>query len=282
MSPFRYRDEESTATGALYVALGALAGFAAGVVVAQQHGGISGLASRIRNRLGGSADDASELTEIAKERLGAHAHDHDHDSDDDGYDDEADDEPLEPAEELEDRVLEAFRNDPVLSERAVDIGAIDEGIVELTGWVNSEDEAQQAVVVTRGIPGVDTVVNRLGVRSEADLLGEMADRYEEGDPALKEGHWEGQSVGTGRRRQGNSSEFDRHEDPRPELEEAELDNVVLESDEEADIKAERRLRTKKSPKAGRADGSPVAPGGVPKSDHVANPLDAPTDIIAGE
>jgi hypothetical protein len=43
MSPFRYRDEDSTAANALYVALGALAGFAAGVVVAQQYGGISGI-----------------------------------------------------------------------------------------------------------------------------------------------------------------------------------------------------------------------------------------------
>ena len=273
MSPFRYRDEEPAATGALYVALGALAGFAAGVVVAQQYGGLSGLTSKLRERLGGMpgdppADDGG--MELDSDEYHA------------GYDDEADDEPLEPTEELEERVLEAFRNDPVLSERAIDIGAIDEGIVELTGWVNSEAEADQAVVVTRGTPGVETVVNRLAVRSEEELLQETADRYEDGDPALAEGHWEGQNIGTGRRRQGTSAELDRHADPRVGLEEAVLDQVFLDADEEADVKAERRTRPKQPPKRGRADGSPLAPSGVPKSDHVADPLNAPSDIVAGE
>lgn len=259
MSPFRYHDEESSATGALYVALGVLAGFAAGVVVAQHYGGLSGLTDRIRKGLGraqaGAADD-----------------EHDGYDDADDYDDY--ERPLDPTEELEERVLEAFRNDPILSERAIDIGAIDEGIVELTGWVNAADEAEQAVVITRGVPGVDTVVNRLAIRSEEDLLEEMADNYDDGDAALTEGHWEGQSIGTGRRRQGNSSETDRHADPRVELEEKVLNTVFLDADEEADIKAERRQRAKKPPKTGRTDGSAVSPSGVPKSDHVANSMDS--------
>lgn len=212
MSPFRYRDEESSAANALYVALGALAGFAAGVVVAQQYGGISGITAKIRDRIG-SARNGAETDE--EDQLGAQAHDHayDEDDDDEAYDDESD-EPLDPTEELEERVLEAFRNDPILSERAIDIGAIDEGILELTGWVNAEDESQQAVVVARGVPGVETVINRLAVRAEEDLYEELADRYEDGDPSLTEGQWEGQSVGTGRRRQGTSAELDRHEDPQ--------------------------------------------------------------------
>jgi hypothetical protein len=178
-------------------------------------------------------------------------------------------------------VLEAFRNDPILSERAIDIGAIDDGIVELTGWVNADDEAQQAVVVARGVPGVDTVVNRLSVRAEEDLYDELADRYENGDPSLTEGQWEGQSVGTGQRRQGTSAEVDRHEDPRTELEEKILDKVYLDADEEADVKAERR-RKAKTPRGGRTDGSPVAPSGVPKSDHVVDPLSAPDITAQGE
>ena len=273
MSPFRYRDEESSAASALYVALGALAGFAAGVVVAQQYGGISGLTSRIRDRIGKVRNGSDEEED---ERLEAHAHDHRYDEEpDEPYDDEADDEPLTPTEELEERVLEAFRNDPILSERAIDIGAIDDGIVELTGWVNAEDESQQAVVVARGVPGVETVVNRLAVRTEEDLYDELAGRYGEGDPSLTGGQWEGQSVGTGRRRQGTSAELDRHEDPRPDLEEVAIDKVYLDANEDADAKAERRTRPKQPPRRGRADGSPVAPTGVPKSDHVADPLDAP-------
>jgi hypothetical protein len=281
MSPFRYRDEESSAASALYVALGALAGFAAGVVVAQQYGGLSGITSKIRDRLG-SARNGTDVEE--DDQLHAQAHGHDYDDDDDfegGYDDEDDGEPLDATEELEERVLEAFRNDPILSERAIDIGAIDEGIVELTGWVNADDESQQAVVVARGVPGVETVVNRLAVRAEEDLYDELAERYEDGDPSLTEGQWEGQSVGTGRRRQGTSAEVDRHEDPRPGLEEAVLDKVYLDADEEADIKAERR-RKAKPPRGGRADGSPIAPSGVPKSDHVADPLDAPNVTAQGE
>lgn len=271
MSPFRYRDEESNAASALYVALGALAGFAAGVVVSQQYGGISGLTAMIRDRFGklGAEGDESDL------HLDAHAHDHAYDDDDDDFEEEeADDIPLDATEELEERVLEAFRNDPILSERAIDIGAIDEGIVELTGWVNADDESQQAVVVARGVPGVDTVVNRLAVREDEDLQEELAERYEDGDPSLTEGQWEGRSVGTGRSHQGSSADVGRHADPHPALEEAILDDVSVDLDDaEDDLKAERRQRAKKSGKTGRADGSPVAPGGVPKADHVVNPLD---------
>ena len=282
MSPFRYRDEESNVASALYVALGALAGFAAGVVVAQQFGGISGITSRIRDRIGSIRNGAAEGADDEEDaHLEAHAHDHDYDEDDEGYDDEADDTPLDATEELEERVLEAFRNDPILSERAIDIGAIDDGIVELTGWVNADDEAQQAVVVARGVPGVETVVNRLSVRAEEDLFDELADRYDEGDPSLTEGQWEGHSVGTGRRRQGTSAEIDRHEDPRPGLEERTLDKVYLDADDTAEVKAERRHRAKPA-RGGRADGSPIAPSGVPKSDHVADPLNAPTEGAPGE
>jgi hypothetical protein len=99
---------------------------------------------------------------------------------------------------------------------------------------------------------------------------------------LTEGQWEGQSVGTGRRRQGSSAEVDRHEDPKTDLEEAILDRVYLDPDDEADVKAERRTRPKQPPRRGRADGSPIAPSGVPKSDHVADPLNAPTETAQGE
>jgi hypothetical protein len=259
MSPFRYHDEESTAASALYIALGALAGFAAGVVVAQHFGGVSGLSDRIREKLGREQSRDNDT--------GEHAYD-----EGDEYDDH--ERPLDPAEQLEERVLEAFRNDPILSERAIDIGALDEGIVELNGGVNSADEADQAVVITRGVPGVDTVVNRLAIRSEEDMFDEQAEDYEEDEAVGTDGQWEGQTVGTGRPRQGNSSEIDRHADPRQELEEKALGKIYLDPDEEADVKAERRQRRAKPPKVGRDDGSPIAPGGVPKSDHVANPLDA--------
>lgn len=74
--------------------------------------------------------------------------------------------PLAPEAELESRVLETFRNDPILMDRPIDIGAIGTGIIELTGWVDAPDEVRHATTLTRGTIGVSTVVNRLLVRGE--------------------------------------------------------------------------------------------------------------------
>src|SRR5918912_3287084 len=164
MSPIRYRDEEpslgSTLTG---IAVGALAGFAVGVVVAQKVGGISGIASRLRQRFA-SLEEGEEGEAFEEEG-------------EEYEEDELEDE-FEAADvALEERVLEAFRNDPVLSERAIDIGAIGDGIIELSGWVDSDEEVELATTVARGTPGVTTVVNRLAVGDGEDM-GE-ADEMEE-------------------------------------------------------------------------------------------------------
>jgi hypothetical protein len=284
MSPIRYRDEppyiyaeeeESSSRSSLYIAIGAAAGFAAGVLMAERFGGFKGLTDRLRDRFGGGG--TTEEEDFDYEGL-----------DDDEFDPDFDEEldttaatvSLDDDEELEERVLEAFRNDPTLSERAVDIGAVEEGIIELTGWVNSEEESHQAVAVARGVPGVDTVVNRLAVRTDEDLFDEAAHKYEDGDPAFTERHWEGQQVGTGRRRQGNSAEIDRHADPRNVLEDRSLreDKAFMAAAEDIEDTAERRKATKKAQRGGRTDGSPVAPTGVPKADHVADPENAPADV----
>src|SRR4051812_44238258 len=154
MSPFRYRDDESSSTGTvLGVLVGAVAGFAVGMLVAQKVGGFSGLRSKIRRRRGAEAETARGRYEAADE--------------DEFEDIEGDDfESEEYDESLEERVLEAFRNDPILAERAVDIGSISEGVIELAGWVEDDDEAQHAVTVARGVPGVDTVVNRIAIGDE--------------------------------------------------------------------------------------------------------------------
>ncbi len=260
---FRYREEPSHTEGILFLAVGAVAGLAAGVVLAQKYGGLGALTSRLRDRFGAESADGDFAGE---EYLGEE------------YDDEfeGDAEELSPMEELEERVLEAYHNDPVLSERAIDIGAIDEGIVELTGWVYSADESEHAVTVARGTPGVDTVVNRLAIRAEEERLDDSAEHYKEGDDQYTEAHWEGQRVGTGRTRQGKSSDPGRHADPKVDLE----DRWMSESEayrEAADpVEGLAGRRTKeKPPKGGRGDGSAVAPSGVPKADHVVNPEDSP-------
>jgi hypothetical protein len=256
MSPFRYRDEESSTGTIVGVVVGALAGFAAGMLVAQRVGGISGLTERFRRR---GADHAAL----------ADAHDLDEDLDE-YEEDEVEDEDADQS--LEERVLEAFRNDPILSERAIDIGAVGDGIIELAGWVESESEAEHAITIARGVPDVDTVVNRMAIGEEERRLAESARRVEEGDPSLTEARWEGRTVGTGRRRQGNSAEPDRHADPKVKLEErwmskdAELRNAA--EDPEA-LAERRRTGGKRAARGDRTGGSPVAPSGVPKADHVA-------------
>jgi BON domain-containing protein len=254
MSPLRYRDDRSDTTGLMYLAAGAVLGLAAGLVVADRFGGFSALTARLRERVGRRQYDEDETeTELDPE-------------------DEA----------LEERVLEAFRNDPILSERAIDIGAIGDGIIELTGWVHQPDEATHAVTITRGVPGVETVVNRLDARTSAS---EPNDEIED-DPSapLPGGRWEGQQVGTGRRRQGNSSESDRHADPKPELEDRWLskDEALREPAGDTEGVAERRRSTKRSQRGDRTGGSPSSPTGVPKADHVAEPDPSAPDSMRAD
>ena len=254
MSPLRYRDDDSHTSGLLFLAAGAVLGLTAGLVVADRFGGFSALTSKLRERVGRQFDDD--------------------DIDEDDVEMDEDD------EALEERVLEAFRNDPVLAERAVDIGAIGDGIIELTGWVHAPDEATHAVTITRGVPGVETVVNRLDVR----LAGSEDPAEIDDDPSapLPGGRWEGQQVGTGRRRQGNSAEADRHADPKPELEDRWLskEQAIREAAGDVEGSAERRRSTKKTPRGDRTGGSPIAPTGVPKADHVADPDSGPDSMRA--
>jgi len=278
MLPFRFRNEppyiydeeedESSSRTAIYIAIGAAAGFAAGVLMAERFGGFKGLTDRIKDTFGGGTEGEEE--DFDYEGL-------DEDEFDPDFDEELDTPKasLNGAEELEERVLEAFRNDPTLSERAIDIGAVEDGIIELTGWVNSEEEAHQAVVIARGVPGVATVVNRLGIRTDENLFGDAAHHYQDGDPPFTERHWDGQQVGTGRRRQGTSEEIDRHADPKNVLEDRSLkeDKAFMAAADEMPDAVVRK--SSKKGRGGRTDGSAVAPSGVPKADHVADTERAP-------
>src|SRR4029078_1625206 len=118
MLPFRYRNEppyiiaeeedESSSRSALYIAIGAAAGFAAGVLMAERFGGFKGLTDRIKDTFGGGTGEEEE--EFAYEGR-------DEDEFDPDFDEEVDTPKgaLNGTEELEERVLEAFRNDPILS-----------------------------------------------------------------------------------------------------------------------------------------------------------------------
>ncbi len=81
-------------------------------------------------------------------------------------------------EELESRVLEAFRNDPVLEARAIDIGAVGAGTIELTGWVESTGEIAHALTLARGVPDVASVVDHLAVRGPGSIQSHRTAQYE--------------------------------------------------------------------------------------------------------
>ena len=178
-----------------------------------------------------------------------------------------------PNDGLEERVLEAFRNDPILCERAIDIGGIGEETIELAGWVNNEDEAEHAVVLARGVPGVETVVNRIAVGDLEERIRDHSRRFEEGDDALTEARWEGRTIGTGRRRQGTSDEPDRHATPRVDLEErwTSADQQIEHAADDTAGTASDAPRASEPHKGDRTGGAPIAPTGVPKADHVADP-----------
>jgi osmotically-inducible protein OsmY len=280
MSPIRFRDEEPSLGSVLAsLAVGALAGFAVGVVVAQKAGGISGITTGIRRRFAELEDEAEDRSEFHREGDYGEDEIEDDEEDEDAYG--TTDDAL-----LEEQVLEAFQDDPVLSERAIDIGAIADGVIELSGWVDTEEEAHHAATVARNVPGVESVVNRLSVGDDEmdtpeddGMAGTRPDDEDDANEPIPGGQWEGQRIGTGRRRQGTSDEADRHSDPRPELEDRWLDEEHAVRDAAGEIggTAERRRRGKKPPKPDRTEGGPIAPGGVPKGDHVADP-DAARDV----
>lgn len=84
-----------------------------------------------------------------------------------------------PAQELlEERVLEVFRHDPILEARAIDIGAVGDGIIELTGWVESTAEIAHALTLARGVPGVTAVVDRLAVSGPGAKRDHRSPQYE--------------------------------------------------------------------------------------------------------
>jgi len=151
----------------LLVALGALAGLA---VAAALTGDVKRRRKRRRAELGepahaGRAAEDHEPHEHGEEPTDPHHHDVLEDIHELERDTAVPVASLAPDdEELEDRVLEAFHNDPTLRGRAIDIGAIGDGIIELTGWVNSAAEVGYAITLARGVPDVAHVMDSLTIR----------------------------------------------------------------------------------------------------------------------
>lgn len=103
---------------------------------------------------------------------------------------------------LEDLVLRRLLDDPVLSRRGIDVGAISAGIIELSGEVRTRVESQQAVHLAEGEAGVHTVLNRM----------EIAELRRSGRSDVPHQGASGRNVGMGRMRQGPQTEPARRDD----------------------------------------------------------------------
>ena len=186
------RPRRRSASGSLLlVALGAAAGVALGMVIADRAGGISGLLRKAGVRRDdprtGSGNGQGGLPgwrrgENRSERFDEHGGRHDAYAFDRRSETSDDVRHLPvrhaPDEaELEARVLEAFINDPILSERAIDICASATGTIELTGWVHDSGEIGHALTLARGVPDVSAVVDRLAVRGVSPARDHSGFRY---------------------------------------------------------------------------------------------------------
>lgn len=176
MSPIRYREDDPSLGGIILgLTVGTLAGFAVGVVVAQEAGGIPGVMKVLRRGLAAIEEEmhGADLLEEGDDNYGDDDLDDvelDEAPEDEEYASEADlargdDGPARRADgtSLEEHVLGALEEDPVLCERPIDIGAIRDGVIELSGFVSTPEEADLAARVVKRVAGVQSVVNRLEV-----------------------------------------------------------------------------------------------------------------------
>lgn len=70
----------------------------------------------------------------------------------------------EKTRQLEERVLLALRDEPVLNARNIELAVVGDGVVELTGSVHTIEEVSRAAALVRDVPGVSMVLNRIEVR----------------------------------------------------------------------------------------------------------------------
>jgi hypothetical protein len=113
-------------------------------------------------------DEEDEDDELDEEDNDADEADDDEDEEEDEEEDDEDeaDEDEEPElSGLDARVLEAFSNDPILADRAVEIEDVGTGDIVLHGRVRNPSEVKHAVTMARGVPGVTRVREKLKVYS---------------------------------------------------------------------------------------------------------------------
>lgn len=240
---------------ALTFALGAVGGLAVGMLISRRVGTppVGRLGSELRDR---AASVARRLRPARLRRMAVEQ---------------------EELTQLEDAVLDAFLRDEVLSERGIDVGAISHGIIELSGSVWSEADADRAVRIANGIPGVSTVVNRMEVEEEVRHLERARRRMEDEDDVATDTRWSGRMVGMSRRRQGHETDPDRPDDSQHQTEVA-LRDADLDQYEDEDI-AYEQPQVQQRPEVQRANRTKFSEDQLDNQDphgkHAKNTLDEP-------
>ena len=152
----------SSGNSVLWLAAGAAAGIALGVLLADRAGGSRHIMRRFRRVLTSASRFMRRMDDVY------------HDAYPDEPGEEASDDPADAPgrsestqEYIDERVLQAFQNDPVLSERAIEIDEPEPGMIWLTGRVPTARDAAHAVTIARGTPGVTSVENHLRVRDRS-------------------------------------------------------------------------------------------------------------------
>jgi hypothetical protein len=140
----------------------ALAGFAVGVLIMHKSGGLTPLLrSTGRKRLRGPGEADGPPDSVYE--MDSFAHDESaYGSEEDDFEDDPEEDAI--ASEVEERVLAAFLNDPILADAPIEIGAAGDGIIELHGWVEEGRTVKHAATIAGGVPGVIGVSNSIRVR----------------------------------------------------------------------------------------------------------------------
>jgi hypothetical protein len=140
---------------------------------------------------------------------------------------------------LEEAVVNALVADEQTSRCGIDVGALAPGVIELSGQVSTPGEATRVVEVTQSVAGVRTVVNRVEVGLVQARARERQQRYNAGDPALREQHWYGVGVGMGRRRQADETDPARRDD-RVDMVTQQFEQELNERPEDRDVTQDER------------------------------------------
>jgi hypothetical protein len=150
MAPLRLRDDRSATEPLLYLAIGVAAGFALGAFA--DRGVTRRLAARLAAWVDATVGDDTIDDDVPLDTAFTDTDEH------------LAHEGFAAAAAVAGRVLEAFENDPVLCERALEIDAPAPGAIALSGTVPSARDAAHAVTIARGVPGVVEVENAIRVR----------------------------------------------------------------------------------------------------------------------